>query len=132
MASHQTLVPLTQRINDCFPPGSRSSMSSSSGSRTSMAARLQRGTAALVVARSDAGLETRLLGVVFSVKVYVGAERRHAGASHYHKKIERKDKEHSARGENCRNEKVRCVVSLIATMSGGTPDGLWHSVHDGI
>jgi hypothetical protein len=62
--------------------------------------------------------KTRFFGVVFFVKVNVGPERRHAGASHYHKKVERKDKEHSARDEACRNEKVRRVVSLIAMMSG--------------
>src|SRR3954471_12680188 len=61
--------------------------------------------------------KTRFFGVVFFVKVNVGPERRHAGASHYHKKVERKDKEHSARDEARRNETVRRVVSLIATLT---------------
>jgi hypothetical protein len=73
----------------------------------------------LITPKPCEACKARSFGVVFFVKVYVGAERRHAGASHYHKKVERKDQEHSARDEACRNEKVGCVVSLIATMSGG-------------
>jgi len=55
--------------------------------------------------------------MVLLVKIYVGAERRRAGAGHYEEQIDRKNKKHPACDEKCRDEKVGRVVSFVATTS---------------
>ena len=56
--------------------------------------------------------------MVLLVKIYVGGERRRAGGDDYEEQIERKNKKHATCDKDCRDEKVGCVVSFVATMSG--------------
>ena len=62
--------------------------------------------------------EGRSFGVVRLVKIYVRTERRHAGGGHYDKQIEWKNKKHPTCNEDRGYEKVGCVVSFVATITG--------------
>ena len=57
--------------------------------------------------------------MVLLVEIHVGAERRRAGGGHHEEKTDRKNKKHPTCDEDCRDEKVGCVVSFVATMAGG-------------
>jgi hypothetical protein len=63
--------------------------------------------------------EARCFGMVLLIKIHVGTERRRAGGGHYEEQIDRKNKKHPTCDEDCRDEKVGCVVSFVATMGGG-------------
>ena len=63
--------------------------------------------------------ESRFLGMVLLIKKYVCAERRRAGGGHYDKQIEWKNQLHPTCDDDCGDEKVGRVVSLVTTIEGG-------------
>jgi len=60
----------------------------------------------------------RSFGMVLLVEKYVCAERRSAGDGHCNKQIEWKNQKHPTCDEDCRDQKVGRVISVVATMSG--------------
>jgi hypothetical protein len=63
--------------------------------------------------------KARPFDVVFLVKIYVRVERRRAGSDRYDEQVERENKKHPTGDENRGDEKVRRVVSFVATIGGG-------------
>jgi hypothetical protein len=63
--------------------------------------------------------KTRSFNVVFLVKKHVCVERRRTGSCHYEEQIERKNEKHPSSDEDGGDEKVGCVVPLVATIGGG-------------
>ena len=72
----------------------------------------------LLAPEPSEAFEARFFGMVLLVKIHVGAERRRAGGGHCEKQIDRKNKKYPTCDEDCRDQKVGRVISVVATMSG--------------
>jgi hypothetical protein len=57
--------------------------------------------------------------MVLLVEKYVCAKAHRTGSDHYDKQIERKNQKHPTCDDDSRIEKIRRVVSLVATIVGG-------------